>query len=87
MPKMTTLNVRIGGGLSEFVSGVIGERGDFDNASEYVRDLIRRDKARAERDAFDAKKAALSQAFNLPDETYREVSLDDVIARNLARRG
>ena len=87
MPKMTTLNVRIGGGLSEFVSGVIGERGDYDNASEYVRDLIRRDKARSERSAFDAKKAALEQAFNLPDAAYREVSFTDVISRNLAKRG
>lgn len=86
MPKMTTLNVRIGGGLRDFVSGVIGERGDYDNASEYVRDLIRRDKARIEQDAFEAKRAALQQAFGLPDKAYREVSLGEVIARNLAKR-
>lgn len=83
---MTTLNVRVGGSLSEFIAQTIGEFGDYDNASEYVRDLIRHDKARTEKAAFEAKRAALQQAFAQPDEAYTKTSLEDVISRNLARR-
>jgi putative addiction module CopG family antidote len=86
MSKMTTLNVRIGGALSDFVAGAIGETGDYDNASEYVRDLIRQDKAKTEHRAFEAKRAALQQAFALPDNAYTSVNLNDVIARNLSKR-
>lgn len=86
MPKTMNLNVRVGGALSEYLANAIGANGEFDNASEYVRDLIRRDKARAEQVAFEAKKAALQQAFALPDAAYREVTADEVIARNLAKR-
>jgi len=86
MSKMTTLNVRIGGSLSTFVAQAIGEFGDYDNASEYVRDLIRHDKARAEQAAFEAKREALQQAFAQPNEAYTKTSFEDVISRNLARR-
>ena len=84
MSKMLALNVRIGGSLREFVAQAVGDSGDYDNASEYVRDLIRKDKERAEQAAFAAKKTALQQAFALPRSSYRKVSLDEVIDRNLA---
>ncbi len=82
MPNTTTLTVRIGGPLSDFVAENVGDDGAYDNVSEYVRDLIRRDKERAERDAFDRLKAELTQAFAAPDDSYQPLTAADVIARN-----
>ncbi|MBC7674806.1 MAG: addiction module antitoxin, partial [Rhodoferax sp.] len=48
MSHTTTMTVRISGALSEFVASNVGENGDYENISEYVRDLIRRDKERVE---------------------------------------
>jgi antitoxin ParD1/3/4 len=87
MGKTTTLTVRIGGTLSEFVAENIGDQGSFDNVSEYVRDLIRRDMERADRDGFERLKAELTQAFSVPDEQYRPLTADMVMARHQKRAG
>jgi hypothetical protein len=73
MSQTTTMTVRISGALSEFVASNVGE---------YVRDLIRRDKERAEREAFDRLKAELTRAFAAPEESYRPLTAAEVIARN-----
>lgn len=86
MPKPMTLNVRVGGSLGDFVAFNVSDNGDYDNASEYVRDLIRRDKEKSERNAFDRLKAELQRAFATPNAEYRQVTADDVIKRNRARR-
>ena len=82
MPKTMNLNVRVSGTLSEFVSQTIGDEGDDDNVSEYVRDLIRRDKARKETKAFELLKAELQKSFAAPNSEYIELSAHDIIARN-----
>ena len=82
MSRNTTLTVRLGEQLSNFVAENIGDTGDFENVSEYVRDLIRRDKQRAERKAFDLLKSELTQAFKSPDANYEPLTADMVIARN-----
>ena len=82
MSRTTTMTVRIGPALSEFVAGKVGDDGPYENVSEYVRDLIRRDKERAEREAFDRLKAELSRAFAAPEESYRPLTAAEVIARN-----
>jgi putative addiction module CopG family antidote len=82
MSQTTTMTVRISGALSEFVASNVGENGSYENISEYVRDLIRRDKERAEREAFDRLKAELTRAFAAPDESYRPLTAAEVIARN-----
>lgn len=64
------------------ISGALGENGSYENTSEYVRDLIRRDKDRAERVAFDRLKAELTRAFAAPEERYPPLSAAEVIARN-----
>lgn len=84
MARSMTLNVRVSGALGEFVAANVGESGDFDNVSEYVRDLIRKDMERAEAQAFERLRAELQVAFAAPDETYVTVTAEDVIAR--ARR-
>ena len=82
MSQTTTMTVRISGALSEFVASNVGEHGSYENISEYVRDLIRRDKERAEGEAFDRLKAELTRAFAVPEESYRPLTAAEVIARN-----
>jgi antitoxin ParD1/3/4 len=76
------LNVRISGALSDFVTETVTE-GDYENVSEYVRDLIRRDKERAERESFEAMKLRLQEAFSASDGAYERLSADDIRRRAL----
>ena len=78
----TTLTVRLGGPLSDFVAANVGEHGDYENVSEYLRDLVRRDKERKEQEAFDRLKAELAHAFGAPETSYRPLTAADVTARN-----
>jgi antitoxin ParD1/3/4 len=52
--------------------------------SEYVRDLIRRDKERKDTEAFERLKAELTHAFAVPEVSYHPLTAADVIARNRA---
>jgi putative addiction module CopG family antidote len=82
MPRTTTMTVRLSGPLSDFVAANVGDDGSYENVSEYIRDLIRRDKDRVERDAFDRLKAELTHAFAAPQSTYQPLTAAEVIARN-----
>ena len=82
MSQTTTMTVRISGALSEFVASNVGENGSYENISEYVRDLIRRDKERTEQESFDRLKADLTRAFAAPESTYGPLTAAEVIARN-----
>ena len=76
------MTVRLSGALSDFVAANVGENGSYENISEYVRDLIRRDKERAEREAFDRLKAELTRAFAAPGDSYKPLTAAEVIDRN-----
>ena len=82
MRRTTTMTVRVSGELRDFVSANVGDTGSYENISEYIRDLIRRDKERSEREAFERLKAELTRAFAAPDSSYHPLSASDVIARN-----
>lgn len=82
-----TLNVRVSGVLGDHVADNVGEYGRYENVSEYVRDLIRRDLDRVEEERFAALKAELQRAFATPDSEFVEVSASDVIQRFRVRRG
>jgi putative addiction module CopG family antidote len=82
MSQTTTMTVRISGALSEFVASNVGENGSYENISEYVRDLIRRDKEPVEREAFERLKAELARSYAAPEDSYRPLSAAEVIARN-----
>ncbi len=84
MSRSTTMTVRLSGALSDFVAANVGEDGSYENISEYVRDLIRRDKQRAEQEAFDRLKAELTRAFAAPEEAYKPLTAAEVISRNRA---
>lgn len=80
----TTMTVRVGPELNAFIQSHVGERGSYENVSEYVRDLIRRDKKAAEDEALRKLKAELELAFAVPDEDYTELSeatLDSIKSR------
>ncbi len=87
MPRTRTMTVRLSGALSDFVSANVSETGSYENVSEYIRDLIRRDKERSEQEIFDRLKAELTRAFAAPDASYHPLSASDVIARNKAQTG
>jgi len=76
MNKPMTLNVRVTGALSDFVAANVGANGDYENVSEYVRDLIRRDKERVEEEAFQRLKAELGRAFATPDASFSPLDAD-----------
>ena len=78
----TTMTVRLSSPLSEFVAVNVGEHGVYESVSEYLRDLIRRDKARREQEDFERLKAELALAFAAPESSYQPLTAADVIARN-----
>lgn len=80
----TTMTVRLNGALSDFVSANVGEHGAYENVSEYVRDLIRRDKERKEADAFERLKTELAHTYAAPEASYHPLTAADVIACNRA---
>jgi len=83
MNDTMNLNVRISGSLREYVAETLSD-GDYENVSEYVRALIRRDKEQAERKSFEAMKLRLQDAFATPDTEYEQLSADDIRKRALA---
>ena len=82
----TTMTVRLSGALSDYVAANVGESGSYENVSEYIRDLIRRDKERVEQQAFDRLKAELSMAFSAPESSYVQLTAQEVINRNKTRQ-
>jgi Arc/MetJ-type ribon-helix-helix transcriptional regulator len=85
MNKPMTLNVRVGGALGAFVAANVGDDGAYENVSEYVRDLIRRDKERVEAEDFARLKAELAAAFAAPETSYVAMDADTIINRNPRR--
>ncbi len=77
----TTMTVRLSGTLNDFVASNVGESGSYENVSEYIRDLIRRDKERAEQQIFERLKVELSHAFSAPESSYAPLTAADVIER------
>ena len=75
------MTVRVRGALSEFVAANVGENGAYQNVSEYIRDLIRRDMERKEEEAFERLRAELQRAFAAADSSYKPLTAADVIGR------
>lgn len=80
--QTTTMTVRLNGALSDFVAANVGKDGTFENVSEYIRDLIRRDKERVEQARIDRLRTELTHAFATAESSYRPLTAADVIARN-----
>ena len=84
MARTTTAKVPLSGVLSHFVAANVSETGSYENVTAYIRDLIRRDKERAEQEAFDRLKAELTHAFAAPESAYHSLTAAGVIARSTA---
>ena len=82
MSRTTTITVRLSGALSDFVAANVGENGTYENVSEYIRDLIRRDSERVGKEAFDRLKAEIVHAFTMPESSYQRLTAAQVIERN-----
>ena len=82
MSRTTTLTSHLSGALGDFVAVNVGENGSYENVSEYIRDLIRRDKERAESESLNQLKAELSHAFAAPEASHKPLTPAEVIARN-----
>ena len=82
----TTMTVRLSGTLSDVVAENVGKSGSYENVSEYIRDLIRQDKNRTEKEYFERLKAELTLAFAAPESSYVTVTASDIIKRNQIQR-
>ena len=80
----TTMTVRLNSRLAEAVAANIGANGAYENVSEYMRDLIRRDMERMEKASFERLKAELNLAFSAAESSYAPLTAAEVIKRNQA---
>lgn len=76
-----SINVRVKGDLQTHLRQQIGEHGLYENASEYVRALIRRD-LKSRNKAWEWLKKELEPALRENEDNYITVSAQDVINRN-----
>lgn len=86
MSRAMILNVRVGGELGEHVAWNIGDNGLYENVSEYVRDLIRRDHQRVADEHLQALKVELQAAAAEPDESAETIDGPAFLARMKQRR-
>jgi len=75
------INVRVKGELQTHLQQQIGESGLYENASEYIRSLIRRD-LKSRNEAWDWLKKELEPALRADESEFVSVSAQDVINRN-----
>ena len=76
---MATMNVSLPEGMKDWVEGR-AETGRYSNASDYVRDLIRRDQERAEKIA--AMQRLIDEA---EDSGVSSSSMDEILAAGRRR--
>ena len=79
-----SIHVKVSGPLQTHIQQQIGEQGLYENASEYIRALIRNDlKNRAE--AWEWLEKELGPGLRADDSEFSTVSAEDVIRRNQAK--
>ncbi|NTF46424.1 transcriptional regulator [Rhizobium rhizogenes] len=79
-----SIHVKVGGLLQAHIQQQIGENGLYENASEYIRALIRRD-LQTRDEAWDALAGELAPAMHADDGEFVTVTAEDVIRRNQRR--
>ena len=73
------VNVRISGKLKEFISLQTGANGLYENASEYLRDLIRKDYRRQEELKMDLLHKRLMPGMNADETEFVEFDPEKII--------
>jgi antitoxin ParD1/3/4 len=84
MTRITKLTIYLSSTLKEFVDGHVGEAVACKSSSDYIRDLIRQNKERVDREAFERLGEELQHAFGKPEASYQALTAADVITRNRA---
>jgi len=77
---MATMNVSLPDAMKDWVEGQ-AQTGRYSNASDYVRDLIRRDQERADKIAAMQRVVDESLASGIGDQTVEQI-FDSAIARH-----
>ena len=80
------VNVRLSGPLKKYVQEQVSPTGLYESASEYVRTLIRQDYEESEKLKWNRLIDELTPGLEADVSEFKEVSAQDVIARNKARR-
>ena len=75
------VNVRVTGDLRTHLQQQIGQYGLYENASEYIRDLIRRD-LKDRKTAWEWLRQELEPGLRTHENQFIRVTSDDVIGRN-----
>jgi Arc/MetJ-type ribon-helix-helix transcriptional regulator len=85
MTERIKVALELSGDLSSHVEGQIMS-GNYRDAAEYVRDLIRHDRDRWDAESFERVKAHLQEAFAAPEEDFVESSAEKIIAKYSASK-
>ena len=77
-----TISVALDETLSAFVAEQVCPGGLYEDFTEYVQDLIRRDMRRVEQQRCERLKAELALAFKAPESAYRSLTAAEIIAQH-----
>lgn len=80
------VNVRFAGELQRFIQSRIGDRGLYGSASEYIRDLVRRDYEREEQRKWAWLKNELAPGLQADETAFIPLDMEGVIAEARTRR-
>ncbi len=80
------VNVRFAGELDRFVRSRVGENGLYSSASEYIRDLVRRDYEQEEERKWAALKAELKAGMEAQEEDFVKLDVEEIIREAKARK-
>ncbi|MBB4575920.1 Arc/MetJ-type ribon-helix-helix transcriptional regulator [Rhizobium lentis] len=79
-----SIHVKVSGQLQDHIQQQIGDHGLYENASEYIRALIRRD-LQTRDETWDMLQKELAPAMRADDSEFVALSAEDVIGRNKRR--
>jgi antitoxin ParD1/3/4 len=80
------INVRFAGELQRFIQVRTGEAGLYGSASEYIRDLVRRDYEREEQRKWQALRLELKAGSEANESEFVPLSAESLITQAKARR-
>jgi len=75
------VNVRLTGPLRQFIEERSGPRGLYESASEYIRDLVRKDFEKNEQEKWDRLVAQLTPGMNAAESEFVAFDPDQIIAQ------
>ena len=80
------VNVRFSGELQRFIQLRTSEEGLYGSASEYIRDLVRRDYEREEQRKWALLRHELKPGIEAPESEFVPLNAEEIIAKAKARR-